>query len=279
MSSPAMTDSFRHWDEFTLRLRDAPRACVLSDFDGTLTPLVQRPELPTLSTAARSAIESLVRNPYASFGVVSGRSLADIRRRVDVEGIWHVGNHGYEIRRPTGEEHFFYDPEDVRHLDLLREDLERRTVSIEGVTLEPKGPILAVHFRQVDPARVVDVERAFVEAVDTRSQRLMMTRGNMVLEARLRASCNKGTAIRFIRRELPSRALVIYFGDDCTDRDAFRELRSWGLSIQVGGEGAGLAGFTLPDSDAVIEAFHRIDQALLGPRGTPSSKAPWRSSS
>jgi trehalose-phosphatase len=259
-----MADLLEHWEDFAPRMRGVPRVCVLTDFDGTLTPLIDRPEMSELSGGVRRALEELAHHPMVTLGVVSGRSLADLMLRVHIEGIWYVGNHGYEIRAPDGTESRFYEDVDIRYIDGVREDLQRRTAAIPGVSMEHKGPILAVHYRQVEPLRVREVELAFYKVLDGHSKRVMMARGNMVLEARLRGSCNKGTAVRLIRRGLPQGTLVLYFGDDITDRDAFRELQRVGVSVQVGGAPSQLTDYTVRDPDAILEALERIEKELRG---------------
>ena len=90
----------------------------------------------------------------------------------------------------------------------------------------------------------------------------MVARGVDVFEARLRSSCNKGAAVRHIRRELPIGTLIVYFGDDVTDRDAFRELRQVGISVEVGGGDSPLADYTVSGPAAVVELLKRIDDEL-----------------
>jgi trehalose 6-phosphate phosphatase len=104
----------------------------------------------------------------------------------------------------------------------------------------------------------------------------MITRGSRVLEARVRGTCNKGTAVRLIRREHPAGTLFVYFGDDMTDRDAFRALRGFGVSVQVGGDEPILADYTLPAPDAVVETLGRIGEAMRAAK-TRTRKRPRKS--
>jgi trehalose-phosphatase len=122
--------------------------------------------------------------------------------------------------------------------------------------------VVALHYRRAAADRVPDVERTFLRVVERHRRAVMMGRGHCVLEARLRGNCNKGTALRFIRRQLPSATLIVYFGDDITDRDAFRALKGLGVSVQVGTDDPGLADYTLPDASAVVGALLRIDERL-----------------
>lgn len=257
-----------HWEEFALRLANARRVCVLTDLDGTLIPLEDLPEQAQLTSPGRRVLEALHESGRVTVGVVSGRRLRDLVRQVGLKGIWYVGNHGYEMRTPGGEEHRFFEPEDVQILDQVRDELEKETASIAGVLLEHKGPIVTLHYRRVDGALVPDVERAFLKVVERHHRRVMVARGISVLEARLRSSCNKGAAVRHIRKELPMGTLVVYFGDDVTDRDAFRELRQVGISVEVGGGDSALADYTADGPAAVVEILKKIDDELKKRKST-----------
>ena len=68
-------DLLERWHEILPRLDAARAVCVLADFDGTLTPLVDDPALATLAPDLRRVVESLAANPKIVFGVVSGRAL------------------------------------------------------------------------------------------------------------------------------------------------------------------------------------------------------------
>jgi trehalose-phosphatase len=257
-----MTDLFEDWDLISLRLSTAPRICLLSDLDGTLVPIMERPELVRLPSTTRHLLESLARSVRCAAGIVSGRSLEDLVSRVSVDGLWYVGNHGFEMRSPDGRETKFFEGEDIDYVNRVRDELATETASVPGVVLEHKGPVVAVHYRQVAPPRMAEVERAFLRVMERHRQRMMVTNGKRVFEARIRGVRNKGTAVRLIRRELPPGSLVIYFGDDVTDGDAFREIQGWGIGVEVGGDNSSLAAYTLPDPPAVWEALQRILAAL-----------------
>jgi trehalose-phosphatase len=156
----------------------------------------------------------------------------------------------------------------------VKEEMETALRGVPGVLLEHKGPVLAVHYRAVDDARLGEVERGFLAVMERHRGRLMMSRGHAVLEARLRGGMNKGRAVNHIRHQLPAGSLVLYFGDDVTDRDAFRELRGVGVSVEVGGGKSSLADFTLPGPRAVVEMLQRVCSELQA--DDPSSSGPRR---
>jgi len=262
MDQDPSKDLRQDWERIRERIRGSPGLCVLCDFDGTLVPILSRPDLPRLEGADRLVLERLRDTPRVVLGVVSGRALSDLVPRVGVTGIWYVGNHGFEVQEPQGRVHRFYEPADAAYLDRVKQELADDLRGIPGILLEHKGPTLAVHFRQVDEGEVGNVERIFLRVLDRHRARLMMASGHSVLEARIRSGRNKGLAVRHLRYLLPLGTLPIYFGDDQTDRDAFRELQKIGISVEVGGGESSTADYTLPDPAAVLEWLGRIREEL-----------------
>jgi alpha,alpha-trehalase len=257
-----MNDLLECWDSFEGRLDAARKYCILTDFDGTLVPLASAPDLAGLSGNTLRVLEALSGHPNVTVGIVSGRTLPDLILRIGLDNIWYVGNHGFDVRSPWGDEHRYYSPEDARYLASVGDQLAVAMGGIEGVLLEHKGPIVAVHYRRVAPERVAEVQLAFYTVLRSHTPRLMMNPGKMVLEMRLRSNCNKGIAVRQIRRELPAGCLVIYFGDDLTDRDVFRELRRVGVSVEVGAADSPQADYSLRDPTAVLEVLQRLNEKL-----------------
>jgi len=79
-----MEHLFDHWKEIDL----APETLLLMDYDGTLTSIVDRPELAVLSDDMRDVLRKISkRYPIA---IISGRSLADIKNLVEVKGICYA---------------------------------------------------------------------------------------------------------------------------------------------------------------------------------------------
>ncbi|MGH7465568.1 MAG: trehalose-phosphatase, partial [Longimicrobiales bacterium] len=70
------------------------------DFDGTLAPIVPHPQEAALLPASRAALDALALRTDTHIALVSGRSLADLRRRVVLERVYYAGNHGLEIEGP-----------------------------------------------------------------------------------------------------------------------------------------------------------------------------------
>ena len=153
-----MQHLFDAWDKVAHRLKSAEHVLLLVDFDGTLTPIVDRPELTVLPAETRGLLRALVRNPRYTVGIVSGRAMADLKDKVNVEGIIYAGNHGLEIE---GFGSSFLEPvaEEMRpFLQMLYRALSATLRGIKGAFVEDKGLTLSVHYRSVDHAG----ERAYV---------------------------------------------------------------------------------------------------------------------
>jgi trehalose 6-phosphate phosphatase len=207
-------------------LRESPqRTAVLCDVDGTLAPIAPRPDQATVPEAARAVLEALARR-YALVGCVSGRRASEARAMVGLDSLTYIGNHGLERLAPGGSKSEL-DPairpvaERVRefaatHLTPELEDL--------GVALEDKDAIWSFHYRQ---ARDEAAARAALERVASAAleQGLFPHWGRMVLEIRPTDAVDKGTAIAALLRDR-GLAFALYGGDDATDLDAFRKLRS-----------------------------------------------------
>lgn len=153
-----MKDLLTAWPDVAARVDEAGSVLLLTDFDGTLVPLEDRPERVVLPAATKSLLESFTCHSRACAGVISGRRLADLESRVGVKGIWYVGNHGFEVRTPTGEKRAFYGPDEASYLRGVEREVAAQVATIPGVLLENKGPTLAVHYRKVEASRTHAVE-------------------------------------------------------------------------------------------------------------------------
>lgn len=233
-----------------------PTVALFFDYDGTLTPIQDRPEDAQLPEATRLTLESAAHTPNLDTIIVTGRSLADIKRLVGVPGLTYVGNHGFEIEGPG----LVY-----RHPDIDRfagtvaraaQDLER--LAEPGAQVEAKGATLSYHVRLVPEERREEVLKRATKTL--RRRRLRVVAGKLVVEGRPPVPWHKGHAVLFVlvRRhgaDWPARVRALYVGDDATDEDAFRSLRGIGRSICVGApwDGATQADYALPDPEAVTQ--------------------------
>jgi trehalose 6-phosphate phosphatase len=233
---------FDVWDGVVRRLKSANHILLLSDYDGTLTPIVDKPELAALPQEMRKLLRKLAKSRRYTVGVISGRALADLKSKVDLDGIIYAGNHGLEIE---GFGSSFLEPiaEEMRpFLKMLNQALSATLRGIKGAFVEDKGLTLSVHYRSVGHSDEMIVKDAFRKVTDPLhvTGRIKVTQGKKVYEIRPPVDWDKGKAIAWLTakcREVRGRggALPIYLGDDLTDEDGFKVIeRNDGISIFVG---------------------------------------------
>ena len=235
---------FQSWDSFSSDVRDASHVLLLSDYDGTLTPIVSRPEEAVLSSGVREELRALTEKSTCSVGIISGRSLLEIKALVETDGIYYAGNHGLEIEGPGLK---FINPvarASRAELEKLAQQLSARLDKIEGIIVEDKGLSLSVHYRLVKESDERIAAEIFQQVIlpGLHAGKIRVSSGKKVWEVRPPIEWHKGKAVETIVKEMRSliggeRMLTIYLGDDTTDEDAFRIIhRPQGWSIFVGQE-------------------------------------------
>lgn len=206
------------------------------DFDGTMAQIASRPDMVTLPGPVREVLRELAADHVVC--VVSGRDLADLRRRVGLAEVYYAGDHGYRVAGPRGSDVELQvgGHQERLALETASYELERRLRSIAGVVVEAKGTSLSVHYRLVaeDLRPLVD---KIVREIAESSPRLELTAGKLVHEFRPRLQWNKGRAVLWLLGQLrlhKDEVCPICVGDDLTDEDMFAAVHGWGLTVVVG---------------------------------------------
>ena len=222
---------FHHWKKIEQQIKNAGKVLILSDYDGTLTPIVDKPDLAILSEEMKRLLQSMVKHPRYRLAIISGRAAEDVKRLVSVDGAFYVGNHGLEIMGPNLKSVY---PEAERIspvIMLIREELHREIGQIEGLILEDKRLTLSVHIRLVHKEDVAAIKGA-MKTITRKHGDVRVTGGKKVLEIRPKIPWDKGRASLWILKSVGGKALPLYLGDDKTDDDAFRSLKE-GITILV----------------------------------------------
>ncbi len=204
------------------------------DYDGTLTPIVERPELAVLSPEMRSTLKKLAeRFPVA---IISGRDLKDIKEFIRLDNLIYAGSHGFDISSPPRINLAFQmGREFIPILDRIQRFLEQQVRNIDGVILERKKFSLAVHYRMVAEDQVNEVE-LLVDMALIKEPKLKKGLGKKVFELKPDLDWDKGQALLWLIEGMGmdmDKTLPLYIGDDITDEDAFRTLQNTGMGIVV----------------------------------------------
>lgn len=226
---------------------------LLLDYDGTLTPIVNRPELAKLSSYRRGILRRLSRSSKIKMAVISGRRLSDVKKLVGISRIIYVGNHGFEIE-VRGKSFVF--PAARRFIPVLKRikaELARK-VKVKGVLIEDKEFTLSIHYRLVAKRDLTLIRRLFKEVMKSWKKKVRITQGNKVIEIRPPFDWDKGHAVKWIISRLRLKShLPVYIGDDRTDEDAFRVLKKRGITILAGEETKTAADYCLGNVDKVYQ--------------------------
>jgi trehalose 6-phosphate phosphatase len=228
------------------------------DFDGTLAPIVPRPEDAALPPATRALLEGLAARDDTRVALVSGRGLHDLAGRVGIAGLYYAGNHGLEIEGPGVQRVHEAALAAREQLAAARTRLHDELDAVPGVIVEDKGLTLSVHYRLVEDAARAEAVRRAAHGCCAGHDGLRVTDGKKVVEIRPAVDWHKGRALRFLRDTLAAEfpgAPTIFIGDDRTDEDAFREIGGDGWGIVVGDPPPPRTAATaaLGSTDAVVE--------------------------
>lgn len=227
-------NAIRHWPEIAADLRGRSPAVFL-DYDGTLTPIVDRPEHALLPENVRSVVARLAARWPTT--IVSGRSRDDVTALVGLgDTVTIAGSHGFDISGPGASDlRLEVDPELPPLIADAAAEVTLETRGIPGVIVEDKRFAVAVHYRLVDPERVPEVEAAVDQTLKGRPG-LRKAFGKKVFEIRPAIEWDKGRAILWLLEAMKldrADVMPIYIGDDETDEDAFRALYDRGIGIVV----------------------------------------------
>jgi len=208
-----------------LRVLRRRSAGLVTDVDGTISPIVARPADARVLPAARDALARLSQR-LALVAVVSGRRAADARRLVGLPELVYVGNHGLEMLTAGQDERdLTLAPAVQPWLPVIAQAARQLAARLEpgGMTVEAKGASAAVHYRglaDVDRARRLALAAAGACA---QAMGLWYEEGRMVVNLLPPLPIDKGSAVRWLADERRLAGLA-YCGDDLTDAHAFAAL-------------------------------------------------------
>lgn len=247
------------------RTARAARTMML-DLDGTLAPIVARPEQATVPPDVLDRLDHLCRAGW-SVSVVSGRPAASARSLVPVRDVRVFGSHGLEGPWPASLRPRLGSAL-ARRLDRLARESEAIARREPGAWVERKPAGLAIHDRAVGASRTAAFRRAlrdWLRGADL--EELEVLRGKRILELRARG-IHKGRVVEAlgIGDGVRNDASLVAVGDDRTDEDLFRVLAGRGLAVRVGPPGVATVARARLTSPAAVALFlrHLADASARG---------------
>lgn len=196
--------------------------------------------------------------------LISGRDTEVLRERVPVPKALLIGNHGLEERR-NGRSHLT-DLAQPFALNLRRATdavVAMPAAARPGVRIERKRASISAHFRESPDREATGV--ALVKGLRSiaMQEHLRVHEGRYVWELRPAVDVSKGTVVANLAQTLRPGALV-YVGDDVTDADAFRAMRSLPATptLAVGVRSMEVQPETFVDCDLVVDGVDGVKRFL-----------------
>jgi trehalose 6-phosphate phosphatase len=255
-------------DRYAAVVRAGRRLVVALDFDGTLSPIVDDPDVAHIHAAAADVLVALAAEVRA-IAVVTGRPA---RQVLALGGLDEVGDaiaaHDRELvvlgqygnERWTSVHRRVVTPKPPPGLSGLIRDLPRllRAANAADAWIEEKGLAVAVHTRRLeDPGAAFERLLPVLEEAAA-ERRLAVEPGRFVIEVRA-AGMDKGKAVRALVSEFEAGA-VVFVGDDLGDVPAFRAVQE----ERAAGRAALLVFSGSPEQAALREL---ADVEVAGPDG------------
>jgi trehalose 6-phosphate phosphatase len=197
-------------------LAEHPAATViLSDYDGSLAPIVDRPEDAVALPAAYDTLAALV-GRFGRVGLVSGRPIAFLAERLPVPGLVYAGLYGMEVM-VDGERRV--DPLVASYGDAVAAAADEADDRLAGTIVERKaGVSVTLHWRTT-PDRAGEVVAVAAELAARHGLAQLPTR--YAVELRPPVAIDKGTAAATL---IEGFSVAAFAGDDTGDLAAFAAL-------------------------------------------------------
>ena len=223
--------------EVLQRIGQASSVFCFLDYDGTLAPLMPTPDEAVPLPGTADLLRDLAALPGVQVAVVSGRPVTNVRRFLDVAGLYYVGVYGVEVRSPSGKTTLAEGVGLVRAIiPLVKRRLEQGLRTRPGILIEDKGAALTCHYRLASVADGVTARQMLAAVVRSYQRQVVpvrLTFGHEVAEVRP-SHVNKGSSAAAVLAAHGPGALPIYIGDDLTDEETFTSLPLNSITILVG---------------------------------------------
>jgi len=233
------------------------RPLLAFDFDGTLAPIVARPDEARVAETVSSGLAQLGRDlPVA---IITGRSVADVRRRLGFEPRYVIGNHGAEDPTEPAAAH------GSLALDALRQRIAAHAqgLAAAGVAVEDKQFSIALHYRLAPDAgaALVCIE-ALLQGIEPALRRFG---GKCVVNVLAEGLPDKGDALAALLARSGA-AAAVFVGDDVNDEAVFLRARPPSLTIRIGADDPLSTAMYFLDGQAQLGLLLQRMLALHAPR-------------
>jgi len=219
----------KKFDFIFQKAKKQEKILLMFDYDGTLTPIVAKPELAMLNDKTKNNLESIVKSNFIKIAIISGRQIKTLKELSGINNpeIIMYGVHGGEIYRENTT-HVHISDNDIKLLAKFKENIKNNLLNIQGIIIEDKTYSIALHYRNSNIINAEAAKKIFIHYIEEMNlnKKFYVQKGKKVLEV-LPQNFNKGKAIENLLNE-NSGYFPVYFGDDLTDNYAFEKVKKQG---------------------------------------------------
>jgi len=220
-------------DSFFDSFAKAQERFLLLDYDGTLAPFRIKRDQAFPYPGVTELLNDIRQTQTTQLIIISGRAIQDLIPLLNLASLPEIwGSHGWEHLDSNGK--YTISPIDEATSEALSE--AKNCIDSLGLMsfCEQKPVSLAIHWRGLRPESANSIQSQIEEKWKEleRKSNLKTHPFDGGIELRIWGK-DKGTAVESIIRNLNEESKVAYLGDDATDEDAFRVLKTRGLSVLV----------------------------------------------
>lgn len=243
--------------------RHGARLVLLFDYDGTLTPIVGHPALARLGRPMARLLQNLTWQPRVRVGVVSGRSLENLRGMINLPRLYYAGLCGLEmdllgerVIHPQAETYQGLMRSVVRHLEAV-------VIDFPGAWVEDKRLGLTLHYRQAARHQWPTLWEKTRQVLDSFAGLLRAVEGPLAWEIAPAAGWDKGSALRLILESIGPPVFPLYAGDGANDAEALAAVTELGgVALGIGPSAPAGVPYHLPDPMALTSFLTRLLESM-----------------
>ncbi len=249
-------------NEEVFKILTKNKPAIFLDYDGTLTPIVPRPEDAIISKEMKQTLKELAK--IFTVAVVTGRDKEDVENLVGLNELIYAGSHGYIISGPDG---LYMEHPDSKKIIPELDKIEKEITPLlqektKGTQIDRKRYAIGIHYRNArkeDEKTVYEIANEMIEKYPGHK----LGEGKKIVEIKPDIDWHKGKAIEWIMEALnisgKNNTIPVFIGDDITDEDGFKTIKKDGIGILVGGHGQKTdAEYSLKNVYQVREFFNEL---------------------
>jgi trehalose 6-phosphate synthase/phosphatase len=233
----------------------AIKRTILLDYDGTLTPFFDKPELAKPSIQLKEKVKKLTASKQNKIVIISGRDKASLGEWFNDIPVILVVEHGDFVRKARGKRWHTTNNFDTSWQPIILNLFNQYIAKVPGSFIEQKENSLVWHYRVAKQYYVKKYLISLIRLLRPLAKKLNLKieQGNMVLEVRPYGVSKGTSALKYSQHA----DFVMAIGDDVSDEEMFSALPTTAWTIKVG-IGQTSARYRVRDINEVHQLLSRL---------------------